>query len=164
MTAEKVFLTHVYISCVHDIPKARTLSRLLGVSDPHWFWSAGSESGSRRAKKTHKNIKSQEISCFEVLDILFRGVKASAVAWDVLYRGLGITTLHFFILKNSALKFSLFLVIKTLDLDRDPDLDPDSHSYPYWPKILNPDPLWNQCGSETLSLFSPLKAFYHPLM
>jgi hypothetical protein len=29
---------------------------------PCWGWSAGS--GSRRAKMTHKNIKSEEISCF----------------------------------------------------------------------------------------------------
>jgi hypothetical protein len=28
-------------------------------------------SGSRRAKMTHKNIKNLEISCFEVLDVLF---------------------------------------------------------------------------------------------
>ncbi len=34
--------------------------------DPHSFWSA--ESGSRRAKKAHK---SEEISSFEVLDVLF---------------------------------------------------------------------------------------------
>jgi hypothetical protein len=33
-------------------------------------WTSGS--GSRRAKKTHKNIfKNQEISCFVKLDVLF---------------------------------------------------------------------------------------------
>jgi hypothetical protein len=32
---------------------------------------AGSGSGSRRAKMTYKNRKSKEISCFEVLDVLF---------------------------------------------------------------------------------------------
>ncbi len=37
--------------------------------DPHWFWSAGS--GSRRAKMTHKN-RNEELSCFKVLNVLFR--------------------------------------------------------------------------------------------
>jgi hypothetical protein len=32
---------------------------------------SGFGSGSRRAKRTHKNWKSYEISCFEVLDVLF---------------------------------------------------------------------------------------------
>jgi hypothetical protein len=36
--------------------------------DPHSFWSAGSGSRSRRAKMTRK---SQEMSSFEVLDVLF---------------------------------------------------------------------------------------------
>jgi hypothetical protein len=36
---------------------------------------------SRKAKMTHKNRKSKEISCFEVLDVLFSGLKASPVAW-----------------------------------------------------------------------------------
>jgi hypothetical protein len=30
-----------------------------------------SESGARRAKMTHKSRKNKEISCFEVLDVLF---------------------------------------------------------------------------------------------
>jgi hypothetical protein len=30
---------------------------------------------------THKNSKSQKISCFEVLDVLFGGLTASPVAW-----------------------------------------------------------------------------------
>jgi hypothetical protein len=37
--------------------------------------------GSRRAIITHKNRKSEEISCFELLNVLFRGLKASPVAW-----------------------------------------------------------------------------------
>jgi hypothetical protein len=36
--------------------------------------------GSRRAKITHKNQKNQK-SFLEVLDVLFRGLKASLVAW-----------------------------------------------------------------------------------
>jgi hypothetical protein len=35
-------------------------------------------SGSRRAKMNHKH---REISCFEVLDVLFSGLKASPEAW-----------------------------------------------------------------------------------
>jgi hypothetical protein len=30
---------------------------------------------------TRKKIKREEISCFEVLDVLFLGLKASHVAW-----------------------------------------------------------------------------------
>ncbi len=37
--------------------------------DPRWFWSAGS--GSKRATISHK--KSEEILCFDVLDVIFRG-------------------------------------------------------------------------------------------
>jgi hypothetical protein len=36
-------------------------------ADPHWDCGPGF----RRAKLTHKNIKSEEISCFEVLDVVF---------------------------------------------------------------------------------------------
>ncbi len=49
------------------------------VVDPdlHWFWSAVFGSGSRRAKNPQKR---GEISCFEVLDVLFWWLKASPVA------------------------------------------------------------------------------------
>jgi hypothetical protein len=40
-----------------------------------------SESGSRRGKMTHKSRKNYEISCFEVLDVLFGELKASFVTW-----------------------------------------------------------------------------------
>jgi hypothetical protein len=46
-------------------------------SDPY----PDSGSGSRRTKITHKNRKIFEISCFEELDVLFCGLKASSVAW-----------------------------------------------------------------------------------
>jgi hypothetical protein len=52
---------------------------------------------------------------------------------DVLYEGLGISKLQFFIKKIkkiSAVFFSLILVIKTLNPNPDPELDPDS---------MNPD-------------------------
>jgi len=41
----------------------------------------GSGSGSRRAKMTHTNRKSSQISFFEVLNVFFWGMKASFVAW-----------------------------------------------------------------------------------
>jgi hypothetical protein len=48
--------------------------------DPHYFELLDPDphsncgSGSRRAKMTHINRKSTEISCFEVLDVLFCGL------------------------------------------------------------------------------------------
>ncbi len=41
------------------------------------IWVAGSGSGSRRAKMTPKYRKSKDFSCFEMLDVLFWGLKAS---------------------------------------------------------------------------------------
>ncbi len=41
----------------------------------------------------------------------------------------------------SAEIFFAFLVIRTLDQELDPDPHPDMH----WPKILDPEPHWNQC-------------------
>ncbi len=62
-----------------------------------------------------------------MLDVFFRGLKASHVAWtvDILYKGLGISKLQVFIEKRHKKNFQLYhgfflsiLVIKTLD---DPD-------------------------------------------
>jgi hypothetical protein len=39
--------------------------------DPYWIWSQSGQSGSRRAKMAQKSSKKSEISCFEVLDVLF---------------------------------------------------------------------------------------------
>jgi hypothetical protein len=54
--------------------------------DPHGsalIWAAGSGSGSRKVKKCPKKIeKRTEFSSFEVLDVLFWGLKASPVAWE----------------------------------------------------------------------------------
>ncbi len=48
--------------------------------DLHWFWSG--RSGSRRVKLTHSKIeKREEISCFEVLNVLVLGLKAFPEAW-----------------------------------------------------------------------------------
>jgi hypothetical protein len=48
------------------------------VADPYadpygsaLIYIAGSGSGSRRAKMTHEKRKSEEISCFEFMDVLF---------------------------------------------------------------------------------------------
>ncbi len=63
---------------------------------PHSFWSPGS--GSRRAKINHK---SEETSSFEVLDILFWGMKTFfSCSLKVLYGGLGTSKLQFFYQKN----------------------------------------------------------------
>jgi hypothetical protein len=34
-----------------------------------------------RAKMTHQSRKNYKISCFEVPDVFFRGLKASSVVW-----------------------------------------------------------------------------------
>jgi hypothetical protein len=52
----------------------------------------------------------------------------------ILYAGLGITKLQFFFRKLS--NFFKYLVIKTLDSELDPDLDPYLNPDPY----LDPDP------------------------
>ncbi len=58
---------------------------------------------------------------------------------DVLYGGLGISKLQFWS-KNinyfPSINFFKILVMKTLDLD----LDPDPHSDSHWPKMLDLDP------------------------
>ncbi len=47
----------------------------------HQGFGSGSVSGSRRAKMTQKIEKTTEFSSFEVLHVLFWGLKASPVAW-----------------------------------------------------------------------------------
>ncbi len=59
-------------------------------------WVAGSGSGSRRARLTSKYRKSKEFAWFEMLDVLFWRLSCSLC---VLYGGLGIIKLHFFIKK-----------------------------------------------------------------
>jgi hypothetical protein len=56
------------------------------VADPNLYphgsaFKWGSGSGSRRAKWPTKLQKRPEFPCFEVLDVLFWGLKASSVAW-----------------------------------------------------------------------------------
>jgi hypothetical protein len=64
--------------------------------DPGPHWEYGSGSGSRRAIMNHK---SEENSSFEVLDVLFRGMKTSPVAWTSFMGFLGISKLQFLIKK-----------------------------------------------------------------
>ncbi len=83
------------------------------------FWS-GSGFGIRiqEGKNDPTNIeKSKEFSCFEVLDVLFWGLKASP-SLDILYGGLAMNKLQF--IKNffTDVNFFKFLVIKTLGPDR----------------------------------------------
>ncbi len=101
--------------------------------DPHGsalFW--GDVSGSRRTKMTHNNRKSTEFSCFEVLDALFWGLKASPVAWASFME-----KWQFLIKKIenkiSSCKFFSILGHETLDPDpgsriRIQNLDPESGS------------------------------------
>jgi hypothetical protein len=50
--------------------------------DPGFNQVSGSASGSRRAKypQKQKKVKKKKL-CFEVLDVLFGGLKASPVIW-----------------------------------------------------------------------------------
>jgi hypothetical protein len=55
---------------------------------------------------THKNRKSTEFSCFEVLDVLLRAENFSC-SLGVLYGGLGISKLQFLI-KKIKIKFPAY--------------------------------------------------------
>jgi hypothetical protein len=59
---------------------------------------------------THKIEKSKEISCFEVLDVLFGGLKASLVAWPFFMKEIAIFD-HKIKRKIPAPIFFQFLVI-----------------------------------------------------
>ncbi len=69
--------------------RLREMCGQLGIPRPTLFQCFGSGSGfnevcgsgSRMAKMTHKNRNNLEISCFEVLYVLFWGLKAASVAW-----------------------------------------------------------------------------------
>ncbi len=109
-----------------------------------------------------------------MLNILFMTAKGFSCCLDVLYGGLGISKWNFWLKKGkknfSTAFFLQFLVIKTLDTDWIriririhlkcwitiriqwfgsttllQSLDPD----PHWGKMLNLDPHWHQCESET---------------
>ncbi len=113
-----------------------------GSADPDPY-SPPPGSGSRRAKITHR-IKISEISCFEVLDVLFfERAEGFFCNLDVLNGGLGIGKLQFLKKKKwnffSAVNFFQFLVIKTPS-GLDPDPDPNWIRIGIQPKMLDPDP------------------------
>jgi hypothetical protein len=56
---------------VTETGTAGTGTFCLGGTGMHSGSGSGFESGFRRAKMTHKNEKSKESSCFELLDVLF---------------------------------------------------------------------------------------------
>ncbi len=59
--------------------------------DPRWFWLSGSGSW-----KWPTEIEiSEDISCFEVPDVLFCGLGASPCSWDVLHESLRMNKLQF---------------------------------------------------------------------
>jgi hypothetical protein len=86
---------------------------------------------------THKIEKSTECSCFEVLDVLFWGLKASPVAWASFMEAHGGISKWQFLIKKIKIKFPAvnffqFWVIKPWIRIRDPD--------PQLEKMLDPDP------------------------
>ncbi len=77
--------------------------------------------------------KSEEISCFEVLDVLFWGLKASQFSWNmnVLHGGLGINKLKFLRKKN----YDFFFSCKILLTSAIKTLDPDNIIIPWTPLL-----------------------------
>ncbi len=98
----------------------------------------------REGKNAPKNRKMFE-KCHGLTCWMFT-LRAEGVSCclNVLYGALGISKLQFGISKRYQLyNFIQFLVIKTLDFGPDPQ----------WPKMLDPDMHWNQCGSVTMHKF-----------
>jgi hypothetical protein len=126
------------------------------VSDPDPY---GSRSG--RGQKWPTKIENRgRIFKFWSAGFTFEGWRAwrylSPVAWTFT-GGLGIRKLLFLIKKifnffSSMNNFFHFLVIKI------PDPHPDTHS----PEMLgpDPDPHWNQCGSETLEIKQHVTTYF----
>jgi hypothetical protein len=98
---------------------------------------AGSGSGSRRAKMNYKYRKKLRIFMFWSAGCSFLKAEGFSCSFCVLYGGLRINKLQFFI-KQYPIFFSCyffkFLVNKTLDSELDPD--------PQLGKRLDPDPHW----------------------
>ncbi len=65
---------------------------------PHWFWSAGSGSGSRRAKMNHSRKKWRNFMSWIAGYSLLRA-ECFSCSLDVLYGGLGISKSQFLIIK-----------------------------------------------------------------
>ncbi len=95
--------------------------------NPHWFLSAGSGSGSRRAKKTHKSSKSSEIFMFWSAGWYLLSAEGFCCCLDFSYGGLGITKLQLFIKNATFYECKFFPVFDHQNLG--------SVSGPYWLKI-----------------------------
>ena len=116
----------------------------IGRLDPDPHEECGSWSGSRQAKMTHKRRRKKSVWFWSAVCPFLRGEGLSC-RLDVLHGGLGINVMHLLINKILiCFRLKMFKVwaIKTLDLDPDPQ----------WPKMLDPDLHWNQCGPTTLIL------------
>ncbi len=112
--------------------------------DPHWFSSAESGSGSRRAKMPSKIEKREEISKLLSARWSLLRVEGFSCSLEVLYGDLRICKLQVLIKKYYfffSCEFFSFFGHQTLDLDPDP----------HWLKS------WIQCGSETLVYRQNLK-------
>ncbi len=114
--------------------------------DPDSHWECGS--GCRRAKLATKVGK-------KLRNLMFVSAWCSLLRAEGFSCKLGVLrdkTIAFYDWKYinfffSAVNVFQFLIIKTLDLD------PDPHPEPHWPKMLDPNPHLNKCGSASL-LFS----------
>jgi hypothetical protein len=83
-----------------------------------------------------------EISCFEVVDVLFFRAEGFSCSLDGLYGGLGMSKLQYFYQKNITFFFSCKYVKKILVRNR--------IGIGIQPKMLDPDPRSSESGSETL--------------
>ncbi len=146
------FCLRCAISWAHGRVGGIFYPKLCSLKLKKWYWSVGSGSalilvGWIRTQEGKNDLENRK----KFRNFMFYSAGCSLLKaegfLDVLCGGLGISKLQFLILKNisffSAVIFFLqYLVIKSMDLDPDPDLDP------HWPKMLCPDLYWNQCGSE----------------
>ncbi len=127
-----------------DWPIHNTAASRVSDPDPHGsalIWVAGSGSGSRRAKMTHKNRKKHRIFMFWSAGCSLLRAEGFSCRLGVLYGVLGISKWQFFIkkikIKFPAVNFFQFLVMKPWIRIRDPDpqlekmLDPDLYPDPH---------------------------------
>ncbi len=112
----------------------------VGSLDPYPV--TDSQSGSRRAKKTHKHRRKLIKFMFWSAGCSLSRADGFSLSLDILYGGIGIRRLDFWSKKDWKKNFQLcfflqFLVMKTMDTDPDSDLleMPDPYS-------MNPENQW----------------------
>jgi hypothetical protein len=96
---------------IYSVFRIRIRSGFIRSVDPYPYQDPESGFGSKRAKIAHKSDKIEfflEISCFEVLCVLFWGLKVSSVAWKSFYGGLRRGKLPFLIKKNKYFFSAVF--------------------------------------------------------